>query len=80
MYLPWDNIRPFDEEGLQLPHTDFQVGITELVRNVPSEGAELDALLDRSVEKAKAKQHFPPRWGFVAFDLVEKFRIIDRVT
>lgn len=80
MYLPWNDIRPFDEKRLQLSHTDFQVRITELVRNIPSERAELHTLLHCCMEKAKTKQHLSPCWRFVAFNLVEKLWIIDRIT
>ena len=80
VHLPWYNIRPFNEEGLQLPHANFKVRITELVGNVPSERAKLDALLDRSVEKAQTEQHFPPCEGLVTFNLIEKLRVVDGVT
>lgn len=80
MYLPWNDIGPFDEKRLQLSHTDFQVRITELVRNIPSERAELHTLLHCCMEKAKTKQHLSPCWRFVVVDLVEKLWIIDRIT
>ena len=45
------------EEHLQLPHTDTQIGLVELVGDVPAQRSKLAALLDQSVEEAQAVQH-----------------------
>ena len=45
------------EEHLQLPHADTQIGLVELVGDVPAQRSKLAALLDQSVEEAQAVQH-----------------------
>ena len=65
------------QEHLQLPQADAQVGLVELVGDVPAEGAELAALLDEGVEEAEAEEEFAPRHGLVA--VVEEVEVRDGV-
>ena len=45
------------QKDLQLLHGYTQVGLVELVRYIPADGAEFASLLDNSVEEAKAEDH-----------------------
>ena len=49
------------EEDGELADGDAQVGLVELVRNVPANRSELAPLLDQRVEKAQSEQQPLPR-------------------
>ena len=53
------------EEHLQLPHGDTEVGLVELIGNVPAEGAKLPPFLNQSMEETQPKQQLLPLflWG-----------------
>lgn len=53
------------DEHLELPHRDTQVGLIELVRDIPSKGTVFSAFLDDCVEEGKCKDK-----NFVIFRLV----------
>ena len=71
-HIVWE----FNKEGLQLPHADLQIRVTELVRNVPTKGAKFHALLYRSMKETESKEHLVPYRSFVAFDRIEELGII----
>jgi hypothetical protein len=52
-YLVWI----FIDEDKQLSHTDSQVGLVELILDVPSEWTELCSFLNECMEEAETEQH-----------------------
>mmetsp|Transcript_5662 Transcript_5662/g.19199 ORF Transcript_5662/g.19199 Transcript_5662/m.19199 type:complete len:711 (+) Transcript_5662:204-2336(+) len=66
------------DEHEQLPHGDLQVGVGELVLDIPAQGPELDALLHEGVEEAQPEEQLVellrplPR-------AVEELRVVDGV-
>mmetsp|Transcript_372 Transcript_372/g.699 ORF Transcript_372/g.699 Transcript_372/m.699 type:complete len:251 (-) Transcript_372:1384-2136(-) len=53
-------------ENQELSGADSEVGLVELVLDVPAEGAEEPSLLDEGVEEAEAEEHLPEDPGLGA--------------
>lgn len=54
------------QEHLQLHQTDAQVGLVELVRDIPAQRPEISSLLHHPVEEAKGEQQATPFYQLFA--------------
>lgn len=63
-HLVWD-LLVVVQQALELPSTDCQVFVCELIWDVPANGPKLSALLDNSVEQRETKK-----------ELTEVFRLL----
>ena len=74
-HLERNAVWKFKEERLELPKTDFQVGVTKLIRYVPPQRPILDTLLNCCMKICESKHHFPPHRRLVICDQIKKLGV-----
>ena len=77
MYLKGYSFHKFVQKHTKLPCTDYEIGLTKLILDVPPQRFEIQSFQDYRMEKAQPKQKLLENPGLLA--LLKKYFIVDGI-